>query len=81
MKTNIFFIDLNINHTYIMQGIKDISIYNKYTKELREQLVKNICIRFVSLLNNEVFLFVTFLDPHYGPLAFPLNIHERLYSD
>ena len=65
MKTNIFFIDLNINHTNIMQEIKDISIY---TKELREQLVKNVCIRFGSLLNNEVFLFVT--------LAFPLNIHE-----
>jgi hypothetical protein len=75
MKTNIFFIDLNINQTNIMQEIKDISIY-KYTKELREQLVKNICIRFGSLLNNEVFLFVTILDPHYGPLAFPLNIHE-----
>ncbi len=40
MKTNIFFIDLNINQTNIMQEIKDISIY-KYTKELREHLVKN----------------------------------------
>jgi hypothetical protein len=57
--------------------IKDISKY-KYTKELREQLVKNICVRFGSLLNNEVFLFATFLDPHYGPLAFPKHTREQV---
>jgi hypothetical protein len=57
--------------------INDISKY-KYTKELREQLVKNICIRFGSLLNNEVFLFATFLDPHYGPLAFPKHTREQV---
>ena len=57
--------------------IKDLANY-KHTKELRKQLVKNICIRFGPLLNNEVFLFATFLDPHYGPLAFQKHTREQV---
>ena len=57
--------------------VKDLANY-KHTKELRRQLVKNICIRFGPLLNNEVFLFATFLDPHYGPLAFPKHTREQV---
>ena len=64
--------------TYLKTSlIKDLANY-KHTKELRRQIVKNLCIRFGPLLNNEVFLFATFLDPHYGPLAFPKHTREQV---
>ena len=55
--------------------LKNLNTY-KHTKELRQELVKGLCKRFGAKLNNDVFLFATFLDPHYGPFMFPSDLRQ-----
>jgi hypothetical protein len=59
--------------------VKDLHKF-KYTKELRQELVKSLCSRFGKQLNNEVFLFATFLDPNFGPLMLPQVLREDVIS-
>ena len=48
------------------------------TKEIRQELVKSLCKRFGKQLNNEVFLFATYLDPHFGPTSLPTELRETV---
>ena len=59
--------------------VKDINQF-KHTKEIRQELVKSLSDRFNNQLNCEVFLFATFLDPHYGPNTLPKETRDKVIA-
>ena len=57
--------------------VKDINQF-KHTKEIRQEFVKCLSDRFNNQLNSEVFLFATFLGPHYGPNTLPKETRVKV---
>jgi hypothetical protein len=51
---------------------KDIDCM-KYTKNLRKDLIASLDKRFGNLIENDLFLVSTYLDPFFGPKSFPLD--------
>ena len=43
----------------------------EYTKQLRNDLIESLDKRFSSLIENDLFILSTFLDPFFGPKTFP----------
>jgi len=49
-----------------------------YTKQLRRDLVESLDKRFELLIENDLFILSTFLDPFFGPKSFPLEKRNQV---
>ncbi len=50
----------------------------KYTKNLRKDLIASLDKRFGNLIENDLFLISTYLDPFFGPKSFPLDKRNHI---
>ena len=51
---------------------------NKYSKQLRLDLLAALCKRFDTLVQNDVFKIATFLDCNFGMKSFEIDKHNEI---